>query len=131
MDCSLPARLFCPWDFPGKNTGVDCHFLLQGIFLTQGLNTHLLHWQADSLPFNCQGSPNIILIKDKYILEKTIEKSKKIIKIKFRIFNIRVIFLWEKGWEMIQGMGTLGLQREHLFLNVGGRYASIHYVIIL
>ena len=27
-----------PWDFPSKNTGVGCHFLLQGIFLTQGLN---------------------------------------------------------------------------------------------
>ena len=25
-----PARLLCPWNFPGKNTGVDCHFLLQG-----------------------------------------------------------------------------------------------------
>ena len=36
----------CPWDFPGKNTGVGCHFLLQ-IFLTQGLKPHLLHWQAD------------------------------------------------------------------------------------
>ena len=35
-------------DSPGKNTGVGCHFLLQGIFLTQGLNPHLLHWQADS-----------------------------------------------------------------------------------
>ena len=33
-----PARLLCPWDSPGKNTGVGCHFLLQGIFLTQGLN---------------------------------------------------------------------------------------------
>ena len=33
-----PSRLLCPWDFPGKNTGVGCHFLLQGIFLTQGLN---------------------------------------------------------------------------------------------
>ena len=31
-----PTRLLCPWDFPGKNTGVGCHFLLQGIFLTQG-----------------------------------------------------------------------------------------------
>ena len=30
-----PARLLCPWDFPGKNTGVGCHFLLQGIFLTR------------------------------------------------------------------------------------------------
>ena len=29
------ARLFCPWDSPGKNTGVGCHFLLWGIFLTQ------------------------------------------------------------------------------------------------
>ena len=38
---------------PGKNTGVDCHLLLQGIFLTQGSNPrllHLLHWQAGSLP---------------------------------------------------------------------------------
>ena len=38
-----PARLFCPWDSPGKNTGVGCHPLLQGIFLTQGSNRHLLH----------------------------------------------------------------------------------------
>ena len=30
-----PARLLCPWDFPGKNTGVGCLFILQGIFLTQ------------------------------------------------------------------------------------------------
>ena len=35
-------------DFPGKNTGVGCHFLLQGIFLTQGLNPRPLHWQVDS-----------------------------------------------------------------------------------
>ena len=32
-----------PWDSPGKNTNMACHFLLQGIFLTQGLNTGLLH----------------------------------------------------------------------------------------
>ena len=38
-----PARRFCAWDFPGKNTGVGCHFLLQGVFLTQGLNSCLLH----------------------------------------------------------------------------------------
>ena len=30
----LPARLICPWDSPGKNTGVGCHALLQEIFLT-------------------------------------------------------------------------------------------------
>ena len=35
--------LLCPWSSPGKDTGVDCHALLQGIFLTQRLNPHLLH----------------------------------------------------------------------------------------
>ena len=38
------------WNFPGKNTGVGYHFLLQGIFLTQGSNLHFLHQQVDSLP---------------------------------------------------------------------------------
>ena len=37
-----PTRLLCPWDSPGKNTGVRCHALLQGIFHTQGSNPHLL-----------------------------------------------------------------------------------------
>ena len=45
-----PARLLCPWDFAGKDTGVGCHVLLQGIFPTQGSDPRLLHWQADSLP---------------------------------------------------------------------------------
>ena len=36
-----PARLFCPWNFPDKNTGVGCHSLLQGIFPSQGLNLGL------------------------------------------------------------------------------------------
>ena len=35
-----PARLLCPWDSPGKNTAVGCHFFLQEIFLTQELNLH-------------------------------------------------------------------------------------------
>ena len=38
-----PTRLLCPQNSPGKNTGVGSHFLLQGIFLTQELNPHLLH----------------------------------------------------------------------------------------
>ena len=37
------ARLLCPWDFPGKNTRLACHFLLRGIFPSQGLNPHFLH----------------------------------------------------------------------------------------
>ena len=48
-----PHGLFCPWASPGKNTGVGCHALFQGIFTTQGSNLHLLcllRWQAGSLP---------------------------------------------------------------------------------
>ena len=60
-----PTRLLCPWDFSGKNTGMDCHFLPQGIFPIQGSNPHLLKspalasglfttsatcWPAGSLP---------------------------------------------------------------------------------
>ena len=47
----------CPWNFPGKSTGVGCHFLLQGIFPTQGWNPCLLHCQANSLPLCDLGSP--------------------------------------------------------------------------
>ena len=45
-----PARLLCPCDFPGKTTGVGCHFLFQGIFPTQGSNPGLLHCRQILLP---------------------------------------------------------------------------------
>ena len=57
-----PTRVLSPWDSPGKNTGVGYHFLLQGIFLTQGLNPsllYLLHWQVDSFPLSHLGSPKL------------------------------------------------------------------------
>ena len=40
-----PSRLLCPWDSPGKHTGVGCHFFLQGIFPTQGSSPSLLHYR--------------------------------------------------------------------------------------
>ena len=54
---TIAPRFLCPQNFPDKNTGVGCHFLLQGIFPTQGSNPHLLHllhWQMDSLPLHHQ-----------------------------------------------------------------------------
>ena len=42
MDCSLPGSSVLG-DFPGKNTGVGCHTLLQGVFATQGSNPGLPH----------------------------------------------------------------------------------------
>ena len=64
MDDSLPG-LLCPWDSPGKNTGVGRCALLQGIFLTQGSNLrllHPLHWQVGSLPPSQQGRSPISLL---------------------------------------------------------------------
>ena len=61
-----PARLICPWHSPGKNTGVGGHSVLQGSFLTQGLNPcllYLLHWQAGSLPLAPPGKLLILSIK--------------------------------------------------------------------
>ena len=55
--CQAPLG---PGKFQGKNTGADCHFLPQGIFLTQGLNLcllWLLHWEADSLSLCLLGRP--------------------------------------------------------------------------
>ena len=49
----------CSWNFPGKNTRMGCHFLLQGILPTQEQNPSLsclLHWQAGSLPPSHLGS---------------------------------------------------------------------------
>ena len=56
--CRLqPARLLCPWDSPGKNTRVGYHFLLQGIFPTQGSNLGLLHCRQMLYPLSHQGKP--------------------------------------------------------------------------
>ena len=59
------TRLLCPWNSPGKNTGVGCYFFLQGLLLTQGSNLCRLHWHADSLPLSHLGSPLIFNRKRK------------------------------------------------------------------
>ena len=52
---AVPTRLLCPCSFSFKNPGVGYHFLFHEIFLMQGLNPHLLHWQAVSLPLSQEG----------------------------------------------------------------------------
>ena len=51
-----PTRLLRPWDFLGKKAGVGCHFLLQEIFPTQGLNPGLLHFRQTLYHLSHQGS---------------------------------------------------------------------------
>ena len=57
QSCPTSTRLLCLLDFTSKNTGVGSHFLLQGIFLIQGSNPSLLHWQVD---FRLLGKPRML-----------------------------------------------------------------------
>ena len=61
-----PSRLLCPWNSPGKNTGAGCHFLLQGIFPTQGSNQGLPHCRHTLYQLSHQGS---------FIMEKNIKNN--------------------------------------------------------
>ena len=56
---TVALRLLCPWNAPGKNTGVGSLFLLQGIFLAKGMNLGLLNWQVNSLLSELPGKPRI------------------------------------------------------------------------
>ena len=81
--------------FPSKNTGVGCHFLLQGIFLTQGPNLcllQLLHWLVDSLPLRHLGSAS---------LEQREERAN--------------VGLAGGSWELSEGMGLTRVPREYQY----------------
>ena len=54
----LPTRLPCPWDYPGKNTGMGCHCLLQGNLPDPGIEPGSPALQADSLLSEPLGEPN-------------------------------------------------------------------------
>ena len=72
----IACQALCPWDFPGKNTGLGCHFLLQGIFLIQELNPRLLHIARRDKKafFSDQGKE----IEEKNRMGKTTDLFKKI-----------------------------------------------------
>ena len=59
MNCSPPGSSV-QGDSPGKNTGVDCHALLQGIFPTHGSNVGLPHYKWIPYQTSYQGSPRIL-----------------------------------------------------------------------
>ena len=64
---TLAGQVLCPWNSPGKKTGVDCHSLLQGIFATQGSNPALLHCRQILLP----SEPKDVLIKTEHLDTET------------------------------------------------------------
>ena len=94
--------LLCLWDFPGKSTGMGCHFLLQGIFLTQGSNPGLLHCRQTLYPLSHQGSPR------SYIATKSLQSCPTLVRphrespvpgiLQARTLECVAISLWkEKG----------------------------------
>ena len=65
MDCSPPGSSV-HGIFQARILGVGCHLLLQGTFLTQGLNQYPLHWQTDALSFESQGKPFSVLFSQQH-----------------------------------------------------------------
>ena len=97
-----PARFLCPWESPGKNTGVGCCALLQGTFPTHGLYLRhlcLLRWQVGSLPLAPLVKPNIYAGPPQFILsmeEKSVTST--------CTWACRVSL---KGWEWRPSPGSL------------------------
>ena len=81
-----PTRLLCPWDSPGKNTGVGRHSLLQGIFPTQGLNQGLLHCRQILYHLRHQGSSKQSIALPKLMLYFSI------VSVFFYVLRINVFF---------------------------------------
>ena len=108
MDCS-PARLLCPWDSPGKKTGMGCRFLVQGIFLTQGSNMYLLcllHWQANSLPLRYPWSPHDKKRKLNLVVESHLWRIWKMVAWEQDgCIGILAPLLWYKGCD--QNLGSI------------------------
>ena len=102
MDCSL-LGFSVQGKSPDKDTEMGCHFLLQGIFPTQGSNLCLLLWQADSLLLSQLGSP-----------ENYVNEHKILIKFSKAILTLSLTFYWnttyikKKAQIMAQLSGSKG-----------------------
>ena len=70
-----PTGLLHPWDFPGKNTGVGCHFLLQGNFPTQRSNLGLPRCRQTLYCLSHKGSPNKCQIRSDQISHSVVSDS--------------------------------------------------------
>ena len=103
-----PTRLLCPWDFSGKDTGVGCHFLPQGIFPIQGSNPGLLYCRQILYWLSYKGSPytNEVLDKSEFNHHWGKEESEKVgLKLniqKTKIMASGPITSWEIDGETVE-----------------------------
>ena len=86
---------------------MDCRFLLQGIFPTQGSNSHLPHWQADSSPLTHQGSPG--LLENRTFLLNTDRKD-----LGSLVSRRQALEAHEKERAKLSGPATLGLFKKEV-----------------
>ena len=92
-----PARPLCSWNSPGKNTGVGCHSLLQGIFPTQGSNPGLLHCRHILYHLSHQGSPSTTV----YLLNVLRKSFLHVLKV--------ILPLWEQLIQFINKLGSIDI----------------------
>ena len=112
-----PARLLCPLNFPGKNTGVGCHFLLQGLFPVQRYTLHLLcllHWQVDSLPLHHLGNPHKYIHVIKFIEEYALKTLKVAYDNFLNKIKIKQEALGRKP--LLNPLGQTGMQLNQILL---------------
>ena len=138
MDCE--AWLHSPWNFPGKNTGVGCHFFLQGNLCDPGIKPASPAWQADSLQLSHRGCPYMCGRKDHFrlihMVGKTILGWYSIQRVSYSkrrketltrsnlqfLFYKRLFWVWHTGSSRVEtiypswteepgGLQSIGLQR--------------------
>ena len=114
-----PAWLLCPWDSPGKNTGVGCHFLLYGIFLTQESNPGHLHCRQTILLIELWGKT----------LETQVQSLSKEDPLEEDMATNSNIFAWSIPWtEEPGGLKSIRLQKV---INIEQLWKTIlNYIMI-
>ena len=96
------ARLLCPRDSPGKNTGAGCHALLQGIFPTQGLNPGLLHCGHILHHLSLRWTQNLSLQENTAVQKRHVWNHHIVYKQmlpKESLKSINVEELWHTSWQ--------------------------------
>ena len=115
MDCTLPSSFVHGILQNLKNTGVGCHFLLQGIFLTQGSNPCLLcllHWQADSSPLSHLGPSHKKLKKKNHMIISIDTKTFENIQHSFMIKTLRKLGI-EKFLNLMKNIYQKTYRQHH------------------
>ena len=120
-----PSRLLCPWDSPGRNTGVGCQAFLQGTFPAQGLNLsllHPLHWQAGSLPLappGMQANPEEQCLLFPHYLRKGYDNDRSVLlELNSEDSNNRFFHAdhWPAQWALFSNSGSVKTEKHSVAL---------------